>query len=138
MVAYSFQTRFIPAILAGVKRGTIRRQRAGVHRHADPGDEIQLYTGLRTKHTRLIGRAKCVNTRRVCLHLREGAVFFPETGDALIPGDELERFARADGFSTWADLVAFWARTHPGCDLFDGVQIQWGDTFRPATIAHAA
>ncbi len=137
MVAYSFNKRFVPAIASGVKQQTIRAPRKGVHRHAMRGDEIQLYTGLRTKHTRLIGRAKCLSTRRVCLHLRDGAVFFPHECDALVPGDELEKFAREDGFSTWAELVAFWARTHPGCDIFDGVQIRWGDTFAPATIAQA-
>lgn len=138
MVAYSFNTRFVPAIVSGVKQGTIRAPRLGTHGHAARGQEIQIYTGLRTKYARLIGRAKCLSSRRVCLHLRDGAVFFPWEGDALVPGEELERFAREDGFSTWAELVAFWARTHPGCDMFDGVQIRWGDTFAPATVTQAA
>ncbi len=55
MVAYSFRSQFAEPILAGTKGGTIRAERRGRnlgHRvvnggHAYPGEELQLYTGMR-------------------------------------------------------------------------------------------
>ncbi|MEJ0016825.1 MAG: ASCH domain-containing protein [Acetobacteraceae bacterium] len=47
MVAYSFKRDFAAPILAGIKRQTIRADR---RRHARPGEVLQLYTGMRTKH----------------------------------------------------------------------------------------
>lgn len=51
MVAYSFHPRFVDAILGGTKRQTIRMHR---RRHARPGEEMQLYAGMRTRHCRLV------------------------------------------------------------------------------------
>lgn len=51
MVAYSFKRQFGPPILAGTKGGTIRNDRK---RHARPGEELQLYHGMRTKSCTLI------------------------------------------------------------------------------------
>ena len=53
MVAYSLKPRFIPPILSGAKRQTIRA--ISRRRHAIPGETLQLYTGMRTKQCRLIG-----------------------------------------------------------------------------------
>jgi hypothetical protein len=47
MVAYSFQKQFVPAIISGKKRQTIRA--FGKRRHAYVGEPIQLYVGMRTK-----------------------------------------------------------------------------------------
>lgn len=132
MVAYSFHPRFVPAIQAGVKRGTIRRQRIGVHGHAQPGDVMQFYTAGRK---RLIGRARCVQTEAVVLGLSDAIVYFPWSTEALTSDADLAAFARRDGFSSWRDLVAFWRVTHPGMGEFQGVLILWGDTFHPATVA---
>jgi hypothetical protein len=46
VVAYSFRQQFRPPILAGTKRQTIRADRK---RHARPGEQLQLYTGMRTR-----------------------------------------------------------------------------------------
>ncbi len=138
MVAYSFNKRFVPGIVSGVKQQTIRAPRLGVQHHAYPGSGLQLFTGLRTKHCRLIGRAVCVSTCLVVLDLRAGRVYYPDALEPLSSDDDLARFARRDGFSSWGDLVAFWRATHPGVDQFRGVLITWGDTFAPATIAQAA
>lgn len=70
MVAYSFKRRFAEPILAGAKRQTIRADR---RRHARPGEELQLYTGMRTKSCRLIARRTCVDIQRVILVFREPA-----------------------------------------------------------------
>jgi len=56
MVAYSFKAQFREPILAGTKRQTIRADRK---RHARLGEALQLYTGMRTRQCKLIGRATC-------------------------------------------------------------------------------
>jgi hypothetical protein len=58
MVAYSFKERFAEPILNGTKGGTIRASRKGPLRaatggHAKPGEELQLYTDMRTRNCRL-------------------------------------------------------------------------------------
>ncbi len=60
MVAYSFDRRFVPAIVSGAKRQTIRAHRA---RHARPGETLQLYTGMRTRQCRKIVERDPVCTR---------------------------------------------------------------------------
>ena len=47
VVALNFKQQFIPPILSGAKRQTIRA--IGRRRHAIPGETLQLYTGMRTK-----------------------------------------------------------------------------------------
>ena len=122
MVAYSFKQRFIEPIRAGTKCQTIRADRK---RHARPGEQLQLYSGMRTKHCQLIGRAECLSVWPVTLILREehGVVLenFRETYR------NIDAFARADGFRDWAELAAFWSENHPGFEIFDGVLIRWGD-----------
>lgn len=122
MVAYSFKSHFAPPILAGTKRQTIRADRK---RHARAGEQLQLYTGMRTKHCQLIGRAECLSVWPVTLILREVHSVVLE-GFREIYGD-LDAFARADGFKDWAELAGFWAANHPGVEIFDGVLIRWGD-----------
>ena len=66
MVAYSFQKRFVDHVQAGLepgpwcpgmKRHTLRAPRVGRVAHARPEQPVQLYTGMRTRHCRLLGRA---------------------------------------------------------------------------------
>lgn len=64
MGLYNFQERFVAAILAGEKRHTIR----GLRAHPDePGDTMHLYTGLRTKKSRLLGRAMCAQRQDIVI-----------------------------------------------------------------------
>jgi uncharacterized protein YqfB (UPF0267 family) len=107
MVAYSFQKRFAEPILAGTKSQTIRADRK---RHARPGEELQLYTGMRTKHCRLIARVQCIGIRPITLDLAE---------------DMPDAFAHRDGFADWEDMRAFWRQFHPGVETFTGVLILW-------------
>lgn len=125
MVAYSFKQRFVAPILAGTKRQTIRADRK---RHARPGEQLQLYTGMRTKQCKLIGRAECIDVVKI-------TILFSDTDDEsegfVLPGfgfpGGLDGFAIADGFASWADLKAFWRANHPGIDEFQGNLIMWGD-----------
>lgn len=138
MVAYSFQKQFAEPILAGTKRQTIRA--VGKRRHARVGDELQLYTGMRTKHCRLLARARCIELRRM-------AIIFPkvEHWHVLLFDDvrvstrgvsryRMDEFARADGFPSAEEMLAFWKKHHPEAveaGRFDGVLVQWTN-FCPA------
>lgn len=128
MVAYSFNSRFAEPIIAGTKRQTIRAQRK---RHARPGEALQLYTGMRTKHCR-----KLLNTDPICssvtpVHLIfsqwSGAVQFTIDGTRLMP-TAMHIFAVEDGFGSLDDMISFWFEQHGrGAPeiLFDGVLIRW-------------
>lgn len=128
MVAYSFKRRFVDPILSGTKIGTIRADRK---RHARPGEELQLYVGMRTKSCQLIARGRCVAVNRITLAFRdlreagiEGAPVIIEEGAHNHNG--LDEFARSDGFKDWAELVVFWNKQH-GSDvrIFTGIRILW-------------
>lgn len=131
MVAYSFKARFVPRIEDGTKPHTIRAH--GKRRHARLGEDLQLYTAMRTRQCRLIGTAVCIDSALIDLYLDEdgprGACAFIQHGG----GDKttifpfgMDRFAIADGFSSWAEMRQFWAETHPGIGLFSGVMVTWG------------
>jgi hypothetical protein len=157
MVAYSFQKRFADAVLAGLepgpwrpgmKRWTLRHDR---RRHARPGEAVQLYTGMRTRSCRLLGRAQCQAVVPVLIgwddagrwtidldftaHVDDLRVIAewpwipaplrdlveqasvgrePEDGAPLGLDDEaLDRFARADGFTSAAEMEAFFIEGTP-------------------------
>lgn len=131
MVAYSFQARFAPPIIVGTKRQTIR---GGRKRHAKQGEELQLFTGMRTRQCRLIGRARCITVQRVIIAIRADAVHFPLLLVTLTDLADLDRFAQRDGFSDWRDMCAWWSLAHPGVAEFDGFLIDWGETFSPAPV----
>lgn len=124
MVAYSFKERFVEPIRWGLglgldvpdnvrhpKRQTIRAHRLGRGRHARPGEELQLYTAMRTKYCRL-----APNFRHD--QLRDGGVTF--RGIELLNG-----YALLDGFASWSEMRAFWSTEHPGIERFSGVVIRW-------------
>lgn len=123
MVAYSFNPRFVPLIESGRKCQTIRRPRK---RHAYPGEEMQLYTGQRTRHCRLIGRVRCISVQPI-------KIITPSSGflQIRIDGEEIdmlwggiEHFARQDGFANAIDMWDFWNTTH-GLGEFSGVLLRW-------------
>lgn len=126
MVAYSFRPRFVDLIASGAKRQTIRADRK---RHALAGEELQLYTGMRTRSCRLIGRAPCVHVGPVQIDLRAAIVETPEHRYSSETG--LDVFARRDGFQDWYDMRRFWLAEHPGTPIFSGVLIVWGDLLPP-------
>jgi hypothetical protein len=120
MVAYSFKARFRAPILAGTKAQTIRAPRA---RHARPGEELQLYTGMRTKYCSLIGRSACLFVLPITIYIEKSRIEMP--GEAHRTGRSLDLFAQYDGFSDWLDMRSFWHEQHPGVQVFDGVLIRW-------------
>lgn len=127
MVAYSFQRRFAEPIILGTKRQTIRADRK---RHANPGEALQLYTGMRTKYCRLIGRATCISVERIMMLL--GAVSSTiiidrNGGKTTINPPGLDAFARSDGFDDWAQMLHFWELNHGDLPTFTGVLIRWSE-----------
>lgn len=132
MVAYSFQKRFAPPILAGDKRQTIRGERL---RHARPGEVLQLYTGLRTKYCRLIGTATCQLESAISIQFAASRIVyaFGAGVTTVFPGG-LDAFARSDGFADWDDMRAFWTKNHHGLSVFTGRLIRWTE-FQPSVVA---
>ncbi len=127
MVAYSFRAQFRAPVLDGIKQQTIRADRK---RHARPGEEVQLYTGMRTRQCAIIGRAKCVTVHAVRLWVEAGAV---EIDGRAMPIGRLDEFARDDGFDDWPAMQAFWRKQHPDTPVFSGVMIRWG-TLLPLAV----
>ena len=129
MVAYSFQKQFAEPILAGSKRQTIRA--AGKRRHANPGDELQLYVGMRTKHCRLVARAPCTGVHKVELFFsKHGASELFRIDGAPISLTAMASFARLDGFNDVDEMAAFWWKHHRDLAIggyieFTGKLIQW-------------
>lgn len=138
MVALSFMPRFVPAIVAGTKLHTLRWPRHGRSRHARPGELLQLYTGMRTRHCRRIGVVPCKAVVPLALRLRPFGIGFgfggqqwPPAGpidaevadwvDWVGPADDyhaylqemIEQFCRQDGFATRREFTRHWLRACP-------------------------
>ncbi len=137
MVAYSFNKMFRDPILAGLeagpwvpgmKRHTIRLERK---RHARVGEAVQLYTGMRTRQCTLIGTAICNQVAPIHVYLSPAdaggrvSIRVPDAPLVYTTSEQLDHFARCDGFTDWAELLAFWARAHPDTGLFVGVIVNW-------------
>lgn len=132
MVAYSFKSRFAQLIAEGRKCQTIRAER---QRHARPGEPIQLFVGMRTKHCRKI------IADPICEAVQDVAIFIGRHGliNILINGlwlseDERVTFVRADGFADVADFHDFWMTEH-GEGWFHGVLVRWS---RPLPMPSSA
>lgn len=139
MVAYSFKGQFRAPIKAKTKRQTIRA--VGKRRHAKPGDELQLYVGMRTPRCELVKRTICKSAADIrivfdgefYLGTRRGVMAVAENCDAVFIAGGVEHttrralnaFARRDGFRDWNELREFWRHNHPGINDFKGVLIQW-------------
>lgn len=121
MGLYNFKERFVPFILDGRKQHTIRAVRANPDK---PGNTLHLYTGLRTKKAKLLMRVPCVKIEEI--EFRRDSIIPPGRpswmrfriiiNDALLHYDEVEAFAKRDGFSSFSEMIVFWKeaeRTFP-------------------------
>lgn len=116
MVAYNFQKQFAEPVESGRKRQTIRAN--GKRRHARPGDNLQLYTGMRTKACRKLRDAVCHDSCPILIEADKIWTFQPQELHT-----DLEAWARRDGFESWAAMRNFFEQTH-GLP-FSGVLIRW-------------
>lgn len=141
MVAYSFKRFFEPQIATGFKRQTVRGQRP---RHARPGEAVQLYVGMRTRFCRKIVDPDpiCTETLPIVIEtstLLDCIIAAIEIDGRRLHRDEIEEFARADGFApehindvaidmqgktARENMGAFWQANHP-IGLFTGELIRW-------------
>lgn len=136
MVSYSFKTRFADPILHGLgvpagprriypKRQTVRA--IGKKRHARPGELVQLYTGLRTKHAKKLGEAVCTRTAPIKIvfeghHIKYVDVYI---NGKLLTEVATRTFAQDDGFLSIDDFVMFWEHNHGIEKPFEGIIIYW-------------
>ncbi len=142
MVAYSFQRRFVVPIKLGLglsyalddivgdieaqsrpKRHTIRA--IGLRRHAMPGDQLQLYCGMRSPACFLIGRAECSDVKTIYIKIREDAELQFRIDDKWLSDRKAEAFAKSDGFGSIEDMWLFWRKEHKGVADFGGFVIEW-------------
>jgi hypothetical protein len=122
MGLYNFQSRFVPKILSGEKKHTIRSIRVNPDK---PGNTLHLYTGLRQKGARLLMRVPCVKVEQIeidaCGHECNCDGFVSIDGVEL--GEtERESLALRDGFESFDAMLDFWAGRLP----FKGHIIHWG------------
>lgn len=141
MVAYGFKSFFAPQIEDGTKTHTIRGNR---RRHAHPGEPVQLFTGMRTRHCRkIIADPICRSVLPIIIvscDLIDIGIAYIEINGTPLRRDEIEAFAACDGFdpSRLAGLAParligataretmgrFWRDQNPGT-RFEGVIIKW-------------
>lgn len=127
MVALNFQKQFADDVESGVKAQTIRR--CGKRKPPKVGDELQLYTAMRTKYCRLLRRVKCTEVMMITIHTSNqwvshfvdngfGFVWLPITGAALT------KLFVEDGFDSLEQFCNFFASEHS--PIFEGYLIKWG------------
>lgn len=141
MVAYGFKKFFSPQIEDGSKTHTIRGHR---RRHAHPGEAVQLFSGLRTRHCRkIIPDPVCLSVLPIVImssDLLSAGIAYIEIDGRPLHRDEIEPFAISDGFDPTrlrglapAALIGetaretmgrFWRVANPGSH-FEGVIIRW-------------
>ena len=140
MVAYSFKAYFAPQIETRVKTQTVRADR---RRHARPGEALQLFVGMRTRHCRkLLGidpTCLFVSPIHIQTNTLVGGIASIEIDGRVLHRDEIEAFARADGFApehinaldcgmtgktARENMGCFWLDNH-GAGSFQGVLIGW-------------
>jgi predicted transcriptional regulator len=107
MAALNFKKRFAGKILNRQKRQTIRAVRKYP---IVPGETLYLYTGLRTKYCEKLREVKCKSVELIHIHINSGIIILPE--QTFNTTKELNSFAKADGFTDWEDMKAFWLQEH--------------------------
>lgn len=141
MVAYNFKKYFAPQIADHTKTHTIRGHR---RRHAHAGEPLQLYTGLRTRHTsKIIDDPTCIAVLPIVImssDLIDAGIAYIEIDGLPLHRDEIEAFAISDGFSparlqghapraligatARETMGRFWRAENPG-SRFEGVIVRW-------------
>lgn len=120
MPAYSFQQRFVPMVLDGTKRQTVRKRRKYAVKKGDP---LALYFAQRTKYCRKLRQETCTEATTIVLARNQndevtilifdrrltdkeftesaGKIsFHHNVGVTALVGLERDQFAWLDGFRT--------------------------------------
>ena len=121
MTAYNFQPQFEEPILKGTKEHTIRPRRKNKTRI---GQAIQLYTGMRTKHCKLIAEKTCTAVKPIMINVDNWAINI--NGHSLSP-NEITEFAHHDGFDDSYDFFEFFKSRYTTEQMLDDLEIIcWG------------
>jgi hypothetical protein len=126
MAGISFSV-FKDKIISGAKRQTIRAVRKNPIKE---GETLYLWWKQRSLEREKLGEAKCLKTTKIQIS-KDKALKLINAFDYIwqnIPiesPDELRKFAIADGFDNWQQMVEFFETTH-GLP-FEGVLIQWDE-----------
>jgi hypothetical protein len=118
MPALNFKKQFADAVESGQKRQTIRGYRKD-SRNPQPGQTLFLFTGLRSKYCRRLGEAECKNVTK--LHI--GEHFAVVKGVHSLGVEDIETFAKADGFNNSGEFFDFFKQNH-GLPFY-GLLIEW-------------
>lgn len=122
MPAYNFHKRFMYPIFSGSKSQTIRRR--GRRRHAEPGDDVQLYFAQRTQHCRKVRPdAKCLEVLPVTFDVGLMGFRSIKVGDQFV--DPCDRFAMSDGFDSIDSMHAYWLECRGDGVFDDYLMIKW-------------
>lgn len=126
MVAYNFQKQFAGDVESGKKTQTIRK--AGKRNPPKVGDELQLYTGMRTKYCRLmcVGVCTSVEVIEIRSHFKHVMIGTP-SGDSYqfnrLTDSTIKKLAKDDGFESVDAFFEFF-KTSRG-DYFSGHLVKW-------------
>jgi hypothetical protein len=115
MVAINFKKQFADLVERGEKRQTIREKTK-----ASAGKMLQLYYGQRTKQCRKLMDAVCSRTRQIVLRSNQVVV-----GLCDIRDDDLDKFAKADGFKNYNEMWKFFEPRSDQLGEFHGWLIEW-------------
>lgn len=126
MPALNFKKEFAPFVEAGLedhthfqaKRQTIRARRKD-GRDPKEGQQLFLYTGMRTQVCRKLGEAECKSVQQFTIE--ENLAIYVGT-HCLTVGEE-EEMAKRDGFKNRGEFLDFFRKTH-GLP-FHGFLIKW-------------
>lgn len=127
MVAFNFMERFASQIEAGDKMQTIRAR--GKRRPPKVGENLQLYTGLRTTAVRKLRWTDpvCTSVEDISISARTGVVsMIRDNRWQHLDADEIEALAKADGFACADDFFEFFLTQHG--KTFSGYLIKWGSS----------
>lgn len=131
MPAINFKPEFALAVMLGIKKCTIRRDR-----NIKAGDRLYFYTRQRTKNCVSLGDAICTRIIPVVIgadYIQVKAEPTTTRGvDAITTRGNtlLDQIARGDGFEKWEDFAEFFRRHY---ELpFNGIIICWGEV-QPAS-----
>jgi hypothetical protein len=122
MAILSFKEKFADKVEQGKKRQTIRNFRKVP---ILPFEQLYLYFGARTKWCRKLGEGQCTAVHPITI-TREAVTIHQMINVRITNQKDLDRFARADGFASYAQMIKWWTLTHgPKCFPFRGIIIYW-------------
>lgn len=125
MPAINFKEQFVPQILSGKKRFTVRKHRKN---KIKPDQQLYLYTGMRTKKCRKIGEAivyavKEVKIDEEGIYVKRFVSFDNQVLFQKLSGYLLIDFLEQDGFASQYDCINFFKKQY-GLP-FEGELISW-------------